>query len=207
MSGTGTAAASPSILNGSHEALDLAIATYYIVANAEASANLARFDGVRYGSRSEKKGSLRDLYVRSRSDGFGAEVKRRIMLGTFALSSGYYDAYYGRAQKVRGLIRQEFVDVFSRVDGLLTPTTPTPAFRKGEKTEDPLSMYLSDVFTAPANLAGTPALAIPSGLSKGGLPLSLQVTGPAFSEGRLMAVARVVEEELGPLVCAGGREG
>jgi aspartyl-tRNA(Asn)/glutamyl-tRNA(Gln) amidotransferase subunit A len=177
--------------------IGLAIATYYIVANAEASANLARFDGVRYGHRSARIGTLRDMYVGSRSEGFGPEVKRRIMLGTFALSAGYYDAYYGRAQKVRSIMRGELFAAFREADLILTPTTPTPAFRKGEKLDDPLTMYLSDVFTAPANLAGIPALAIPSGLTREGLPLSLQVMGPAFSEGRLLSVSKVMERARG----------
>jgi aspartyl-tRNA(Asn)/glutamyl-tRNA(Gln) amidotransferase subunit A len=165
-----------------------AIATYYVIANAEASANLARFDGVRYGARSSDPATLRELYVRSRSTGFGAEVRRRIMLGTFALSSGYYDAYYGRAQGVRSLMRSEFDSAFENVDMILTPTTPTAAFRKGEKLDDPLTMYLSDVFTAPANLVGIPALAIPAGISREGLPLSVQVMGPRLSEGLLLSV-------------------
>jgi len=177
--------------------MPLAIATYYIIANAEASANLARYDGVRYGLRSSGEGTLRDLYVGTRSEGFGTEVKRRIMLGTFALSSGYYDAYYGRAQRVRALMRAEFESVFEGVDLILTPTTPTPAFEKGEKLDDPLTMYLSDVFTAPANLVGIPALAIPSGLGRSGLPSSIQVMGPAFSEGRLLAVAMCIEKATG----------
>jgi aspartyl-tRNA(Asn)/glutamyl-tRNA(Gln) amidotransferase subunit A len=177
--------------------MTLAIATYYIVANAEASANLARFDGVRYGLRANGAGALREMYVRSRSEGFGPEVKRRIMLGTFALSAGYYDAYYGRAQKVRQLMREELAAAFRQADLILTPTTPTPAFRKGEKLDDPLKMYLSDVFTAPANLAGVPALAIPSTPSREGLPLSIQVMGPPYDEGRLLAVSRLLEDERG----------
>lgn len=179
--------------------MPLAIATYYVVANAEASANLARYDGVRFGHRAADAAGLREMYVRTRGEGFGPEVKRRIMLGTFALSSGYYDAYYGRAQKVRALMRGEFAAAFGRVDLLLTPTTPTPAFRKGEKLDDPLTMYLSDVFTAPANLAGIPALAIPAGLDASGLPLSIQVMGPPFSEGRLLSVAAFFEGAHGGL--------
>jgi len=181
--------------------IGLAIASYYVVANAEASANLARFDGVRYGRRSADATALRDLYVHSRSEGFGHEVKRRIMLGTFALSAGYYDAYYGRAQKVRSLLRSEFAAAFRTVDLIATPTTPTAAFRKGEKLDDPLTMYLSDVFTAPANLAGIPALAIPSGVGADGLPLSLQVMGPEFSEGRLISVAAAIEKVRGGFPC------
>ncbi len=174
-----------------------AIAVYYIVANAEASANLARFDGMRYGRRAGGDEALRETYVHSRTEGFGDEVKRRIMLGTFALSSGYYEAYYGRAQKARRLMKAEFSSVFRGVDALLTPTTPTPAFRKGEKMSDPLSMYLSDIFTAPANLVGIPALAIPSGFSGEGLPLSLQLMGPELAEGLLLRVAQVFETATG----------
>ncbi|HUF18106.1 MAG TPA: Asp-tRNA(Asn)/Glu-tRNA(Gln) amidotransferase subunit GatA [Thermoanaerobaculia bacterium] len=174
-----------------------AIAMYYVIANAEASANLARFDGVRYGHRSEAAATLQQLYVRSRTEGFGAEVKRRIMLGTFALSSGYYDAYYGRAQKARALLRRDFERAFSSCDYLLTPTTPGPAFRVGEKADDPLAMYLSDIFTAPANLVGIPAIAVPSGFSGDGLPLSLQIMGRHFSEGGLLNVADHYEKITG----------
>jgi len=174
-----------------------AIAIYYIVANAEASANLARFDGVRYGHRSKESPTLSDLYFHSRGEGFGAEVKRRIMLGTFALSSGYYDAYYGRAQSVRARMRHDFGEAFRSFDYLVTPTTPEPAFPIGAKTSDPLSMYLSDVFTAPANLVGIPALAVPSGFSKEGLPLSLQIMGPHFSERALFRAGGFFERETG----------
>ncbi|HVT43718.1 MAG TPA: Asp-tRNA(Asn)/Glu-tRNA(Gln) amidotransferase subunit GatA [Thermoanaerobaculia bacterium] len=174
-----------------------AIAVYYIIANAEASANLARFDGVRFGHRTSDARDIRSLYFRSRGEGFGREVKRRIMLGAFALSSGYYDAYYGRAQRVRTLMRRDFSNAFERVDFLLTPTTPGPAFRVGERVDDPLRMYLSDIFTAPANLVGIPAIAIPSGLDSDGLPLSLQVMGRHFSEGELFRVAYYLEREGG----------
>ncbi len=174
-----------------------AIAVYYIVANAEASANLARFDGVRYGHRSAYAPTLDDLYFNSRGEGFGAEVKRRIMLGTFALSSGYYDAYYGRAQSVRAKMRHDFGEAFRKFDYLITPTTPEPAFPIGAKTADPLSMYLSDVFTAPANLVGIPALAVPSGFSREGLPLSLQIMGPHFSERALFRAGAYFENETG----------
>ena len=177
--------------------LRYAIAIYSLVANAEASANLARFDGVRYGHRSAQSPTLDDLYFHSRGEGFGAEVKRRIMLGTFALSSGYYDAYYGRAQSVRARMRHDFGEAFRRFDYLVTPTTPEPAFPIGAKTEDPLSMYLSDVFTAPANLVGIPAIAVPSGFSKEGLPLSLQIMGPHFSERALFRAAAFFEGETG----------
>ena len=172
-----------------------AIAIYYIVANAEASANLSRFDGIRYGHRSERARTLDDVYFDSRGEGFGAEVKRRIMLGTFALSSGYYDAYYGRAQRVRAKLRHELAEAFRTFDHLITPTTPEPAFPIGAKTDDPLSMYLSDVFTVPANLVGIPALAVPSGLDKAGLPLSLQIMAPHFAERALFRAASFFEGE------------
>src|SRR5207253_3789639 len=172
-----------------------AIAIYYIIANAEASANLARFDGVRYGHRSDRARTVREMYFASRGEGFGAEVKRRIMLGTFALSSGYYEAYYGRAQAVRARLRQDFDAAFQRFDFLLTPTTPEVAFPIGAKTDDPLSMYLSDIFTAPANLVGIPALAVPSGFSREGLPLSLQIMAPHFAERALFRAAAFFEKE------------
>jgi aspartyl-tRNA(Asn)/glutamyl-tRNA(Gln) amidotransferase subunit A len=174
-----------------------AIAIYYIVANAEASANLARFDGIRYGHRSARAKTLEEVYADSRGEGFGAEVKRRIMLGTFALSSGYYDAYYGRAQRVRAKLRHEFSEAFRSFDYLVTPTTPETAFPIGAKSEDPLSMYLSDVFTAPANLVGLPAIAVPSGFDSLGLPLSLQLMSPHFTEGALFRAADWVEGETG----------
>jgi aspartyl-tRNA(Asn)/glutamyl-tRNA(Gln) amidotransferase subunit A len=176
--------------------LGYAIAVYYIVANAEASANLSRFDGVRYGHRA-RAASLKDLYFRSRGEGFGDEVKRRIMLGTFALSAGYYDSYYGRAQAVRQRMRGDFAEAFRRVDYLLTPTTPEAAFRIGAKTGDPLSMYLSDIFTAPANLVGIPAIAVPSGFSRDRLPLSLQIMAPHFGERALLRAAAFFERETG----------
>jgi aspartyl-tRNA(Asn)/glutamyl-tRNA(Gln) amidotransferase subunit A len=172
-----------------------AIAVYYIVANAEASANLARFDGIRYGERAEGALELRQLYAASRGAGFGEEVKRRIMLGTFALSSGYHDAYYGRAQNVREWMKREFAAAFERFDFLVSPTTPAPAFRIGEKAEDPLSMYLSDIFTVPANLVGFPAIALPSGFTAEGLPVSLQVMAPHFGEADLLRAARAYERE------------
>ena len=173
-----------------------AIAIYYIVANAEASANLSRFDGVRYGHRA-RAATLKDLYFRSRGEGFGDEVKRRIMLGTFALSAGYYDSYYGRAQAVRERMRGDFAEAFRRFDYLLTPTTPEAAFRIGAKTGDPLSMYLSDIFTAPANLVGIPAIAVPSGFSRQRLPLSLQIMAPHFGERTLFRAAGYFERETG----------
>jgi aspartyl-tRNA(Asn)/glutamyl-tRNA(Gln) amidotransferase subunit A len=162
-----------------------AVATYYIVATAEASSNLARYDGVRYGLRAATARDLATLYGETRDRGFGAEVKRRIILGTFALSSGYYDAYYLRAQKVRTLIRRDFEAAFASCDAVATPTTPTPAFRIGEKTEDPLQMYLADIFTVPANLAGLPALSVPCGLASG-LPVGLQLLGRPLDEPTLV---------------------
>jgi aspartyl-tRNA(Asn)/glutamyl-tRNA(Gln) amidotransferase subunit A len=170
-----------------------AIATYYIVATAEASSNLARFDGVRYGLRSAGSGDLRHMYGESRDEGFGAEVKRRIILGTFVLSSGYYDAYYLQAQKVRTLIRRDFDAAFASCDAVATPTTPGTAFRLGEKTDDPLQMYLADIFTVPANLAGIPGLSIPSGLS-GGLPVGLQLLGRPFDEASLLRLGHAFEQ-------------
>jgi aspartyl-tRNA(Asn)/glutamyl-tRNA(Gln) amidotransferase subunit A len=172
-----------------------AIPAYYIVANAEASSNLARYDGVRYGRRADNSDTLETLYVRSRSEGFGDEVKRRIMLGTYALSAGYYEAYYARAQKVRRLIRDEFVRAFAEVDFILTPTTPTPPFNLGDKLDDPLAMYLSDVFTTPASLAGIPGLAIPIGTTSEGLPVGAQLLGPHFSEGSLLSIAQHLAED------------
>jgi aspartyl-tRNA(Asn)/glutamyl-tRNA(Gln) amidotransferase subunit A len=165
--------------------LSHAIATYYVVATAEASSNLARYDGVRYGRRAAGATDLGSMYGRSRDEGFGAEVKRRIILGTFVLSSGYYDAYYLRAQKVRTLIRRDFEAAFESCDVVATPTTPTPAFALGEKTEDPLQMYLEDVFTVPANLAGIPGISVPCGLA-GGLPVGLQLLGRRFDEETLL---------------------
>jgi aspartyl-tRNA(Asn)/glutamyl-tRNA(Gln) amidotransferase subunit A len=173
-----------------------ALAAYYVLAPAEASSNLARFDGVRYGLRAEGATDLLDMYTRTRHDGFGAEVKRRIMLGTYALSSGYYDAYYGRAQRVRTKIAEDFRTAFEQVDLILTPTAPTVAFKLGEKTEDPLAMYLNDYCTVPMSLAGIPAISIPCGLSEG-LPVGLQIAGPAFSENRLLDAAYALERALG----------
>jgi len=169
-----------------------AIAAYYLVAPAEASSNLARYDGVRYGRRAGAATSLASCYSETREAGFGPEVKRRILLGTYALSSGYYDAYYLRAQRARGLIRAEFEAAFGVCDAVATPTTPTPAFRLGEKTADPLQMYLADVFTVPANLASLPALTLPCGFS-GGLPVGLQLVGRAFDEATLFALGRAFE--------------
>lgn len=173
-----------------------AVADYYIIATAEASANLARFDGVRYGKRAEAPRDLADHYGRTRGEGFGKEVKRRIILGTYVLSSGYYDAYYLRAQKVRTLIRRDFVEAFGKVDGLLSPTSPVPAFKIGERMSDPLQMYLSDIFTIAANLAGICGISIPCGnaeLDGKKLPVGLQIMAPAFEEGRLLRIARAYE--------------
>jgi aspartyl-tRNA(Asn)/glutamyl-tRNA(Gln) amidotransferase subunit A len=176
--------------------VEAAIAVYYVIATCEASANLARFDGVRYGRRARGAGSLADLYVTSRAEGFGPEVERRIMLGTFALSSGYYEAYYGQARAVLEGLRRQLAAAFERVDLIATPTAPTGAFALGEKAEDPLAMYLSDVFTTPANLAGLPGIAIPSGLDARGLPLSLQLVGRPFDEALLLRAARAFERDL-----------
>jgi len=171
-----------------------AVACYYLIATAEASSNLARYDGVRYGLRVKDATNLLDMYMRSRATGFGAEVKRRIMLGTYALSSGYYDAYYLKSQKVRTLIRQDFLTAFDKVDVLLTPVAPTPAFALGEKTDDPLQMYLSDIYTIPANLAGTCALSLPCGFSADGLPIGLQLIGKPFDEATLLRTAHAFEQ-------------
>jgi aspartyl-tRNA(Asn)/glutamyl-tRNA(Gln) amidotransferase subunit A len=173
-----------------------ALSAYYVIAPAECSSNLARFDGVRYGARAQDPRDLLDMYTRTRHDGFGAEVKRRVMLGTYALSSGYYDAYYGRAQRVRTRIAQDFAEAFGKVDLILTPTSPTVAFPLGERTGDPLSMYLSDFCTIPMSLAGIPAISIPCGLS-GGLPVGLQLAGPAFSESRMLESAHALERAIG----------
>jgi aspartyl-tRNA(Asn)/glutamyl-tRNA(Gln) amidotransferase subunit A len=171
-----------------------AIPVYYILADAEASSNLARYDGVRYGARAENVNSLEELYVRSRSQGFGEEVKRRIMLGTYALSSGYYEAYYARAQRVRRLIRDDFIKTYADVDLIMTPVAPTAPFKIGEKLTDPLTMYLSDIYTVQANLAGIPGLSIPLGRGLNNLPLAVQILGPHFGEGLLLRIARHLEE-------------
>ena len=171
-----------------------AVAVYYLIAPAEASSNLARYDGVKYGHRASGTKGLMDMYTQTRSEGFGQEVKRRIMLGTYALSAGYYDAYYKKASQVRTLIKRDFDEAFKECDVLLTPTAPTPAFKIGEKTDDPLQMYLSDIFTIPANLAGIPGLSIPCGFSREGLPIGLQLLGKHFDEGRLLQVAYAFEQ-------------
>ena len=173
---------------------DYAVATYYIVATAEASANLARFDGIRYGLRVDGRDPF-ELNSKTRGTGFGLEVKRRIMLGTYVLSSGYYDAYYLRAQKVRTLIRRDFLEAFEKVDVIVTPTTPTPAFKAGEKSEDPLQMYLSDIFTISCNLAGICGLSVPAGFSSNPkLPIGMQLLGKPFGEATLLRVARAYEQ-------------
>jgi aspartyl-tRNA(Asn)/glutamyl-tRNA(Gln) amidotransferase subunit A len=169
-----------------------AVATYYVIATAEASSNLARYDGVRYGARVEKE-RLREMYGATRDAGFGAEVKRRILLGTFVLSAGYYDAYYLKAQKVRTLIRRDFDQAFGAVDAIVCPTSPTPAFRLGEKVADPLSMYLSDVYTLPASLAGLPAVSVPCAPTKDGLPVGLQIIAPALKETTAFTLASAWE--------------
>lgn len=172
---------------------DYAIATYYIVATAEASSNLARFDGVRFGLRAES-GTLREMYKKTRGKGFGPEVKRRIMLGTYALSSGYYDAYYLRAQKVRSLIASDFARAFETVDVIVTPTSPSPAFRIGERVADPLRMYLADIYTVTGSLAGIPGISIPCGSTSGGLPIGMQIVGPHFAEAKVLQIAHAFEQ-------------
>jgi aspartyl-tRNA(Asn)/glutamyl-tRNA(Gln) amidotransferase subunit A len=168
---------------------ELAIPAYYVIAPAEASSNLSRFDGVRFGYRCENPADLTDLYKRSRAEGFGAEVKRRIMVGAYALSAGYYDAYYLKAQKIRRLIKNDFMSAFEQVDVILCPTSPTPAFRIGEKIDDPVSLYLTDIYTITANLAGVPGIALPAGFATDGLPIGMQLLGPYFSEARLLNIA------------------
>ena len=171
-----------------------ALPTYYIVAPAEASANLARYDGVKYGYRSENIKDLEDMYSQTRAEGFGEEVKRRILIGTYVLSAGYYDAYYLRAQKVRTKIVEDFTVAFNKCDAILTPTTPTGAFKIGEKNIDPVTMYMNDVFTVPASLAGLPAISIPSGLDAKGCPLGLQLIGKGFDEETIFSIGSIIEE-------------
>ena len=172
-----------------------ALPTYYIVAPAEASSNLARYDGVKYGFRSEGE-NLIDMYEKTRSEGFGEEVKRRILIGTYVLSSGYYDAYYLKAQKVRQLIKKDFDNVYNNVDAILTPSTPSSAFKIGEKTDDPVSMYLNDIFTVPVNLAGLPGISIPAGIDNKGFPLGLQIIGKPFDEQTILNIAYSMEEKI-----------
>ena len=175
--------------------LDYAIAAYYVIATAEASSNLARYDGVHYGHRTENPADYIEVYSKSRAEGFGKEVKRRIMLGTYALSSGYYDAYYLKALKVRNLIRGDFIDAFKKCDCIMMPVSPTTAFKIGEKIDDPLQMYLSDIYTIAVNLAGVPGISIPCGFDEKGLPIGLQILGPAFGEAKLLRIARIYERE------------
>jgi len=173
-----------------------AVPTYYLVATAEASSNLARYDGVRYGLRSGGGRTLSEMYRRTRDQGFGPEVKRRIMLGTYALSAGYYDAYYLKAQKVRTLLTRDFDQAFQKVDAIVTPTTPTPAFKLGEKTDDPLAMYLADIYTVTGDLAGIPGISVPCGKSAAGLPIGLQILGRHFQEGTILRLAQALEHSL-----------
>ncbi len=173
------------------------LAVYYVIAPAEASSNLARYDGVKYGYRSADGRDLLEMYKRTRSEGFGAEVKRRIMIGTYALSSGYYDAYYRKASQVRTLIKRDFQEAFKTCDVIITPTSPTPAFRIGEKTDDPLQMYLSDIFTISTNLAGIPGISVPCGYTKSGLPIGVQFLAGHFEESRLLQVAHAYEKHSG----------
>ena len=175
--------------------MEYAIPVYYITANAEASSNLARYDGIRYTYRSPKAHTVDEIFDFSRSEGFGAEVKRRILLGTYVLSSGYYDAFYGKAQKVRRLIYNDFMRVFSEVDAILTPTSPAPAFKKGERTANPLAMYLSDIYTVSVNLAGLPGISIPCGFTKSRLPIGLQLIGKPFEESTILSIANVFEQQ------------
>jgi aspartyl-tRNA(Asn)/glutamyl-tRNA(Gln) amidotransferase subunit A len=172
------------------------LATYYIVAPAEASSNLARYDGVRFGARTPGR-DLTELYENTRAEGFGPEVQRRILIGTYVLSAGYYDAYYLRAQKVRALILRDFTEAFEQVDALLTPATPSAAFGQGEKMDDPVTMYLNDVFTVPVNMAGLPGMSVPAGLDSQGLPLGLQVIGRPFDEETVFAVSAAIERAAG----------
>jgi aspartyl-tRNA(Asn)/glutamyl-tRNA(Gln) amidotransferase subunit A len=169
-----------------------AIAVYYLIATAEAASNLSRYDGVRYGYRAENARSLSEMYRKTRDEGFGAEVKRRIMLGTFALSSGYYDAYYEKAQRVRAMLVADFEKAFETCDVIVTPTAPTPAFKIGEKSDDPLAMYLGDIYTVTINLAGLPAISVPAGASSAGLPVGVQLIGKPFDEATLLKATEAV---------------
>lgn len=185
------------VVNVSLPHTQYAVPVYYLIATAEASANLARYDGVRYGFRAEEATTLKKMYSRTRDEGFGAEVKRRIMLGTYALSAGYYDAYYGKAQKVRSLIRQDFRDAFAHCDVIATPVSPTAAFRLGEKTDDPLEMYLSDIYTITLNLAGVPGVSVPCGLTSSRMPIGIQLIARHFEEATLLRAAANLERALG----------
>ena len=185
------------IVDVSFQHLDYALSAYYMISSAEASSNLARYDGIRYGFRAEEYSDLVDLYKKTRSQGFGDEVKRRIMLGTYALSSGYYDAYYKKAMQVRTIIKEDFNQVFGGCDVLLTPTAPTTAFGIGEKTSNPLEMYLTDIYTVPVNIAGIPGISVPCGLDNNGMPIGMQLLGPILSEETLLKVAWAFENESG----------
>ena len=176
---------------------DYALAAYYIISSAEASSNLARYDGVKYGFSGNREGTLNDLYLSTRSQGFGAEVKRRITLGTYVLSSGYYDAYYKRAKLLQGVIGQEFADAFEKCDAIVTPVNPTTAFKLGEKCDDPVQMYATDVCTVTVNIAGLPGVSLPCGADAAGLPIGMQVIGPKFSEARLLSIAKCYETAVG----------
>jgi len=198
-------AAGASVVDVSLPHTKYALPTYYIIAPAEASSNLARYDGVRYGMRTEQE-DLQDMYQKTRREGFGEEVKRRILIGTYVLSAGYYDAYYLKAQRVRALIKQDFDEAFENVDVLLTPTAPSEAFAIGENDNDPIKMYLNDVFTVPASLAGLPAISIPGGLSNGGLPLGLQIIGKMFDEESVIKAGGVLEMATGSDMQAAGKE-
>ena len=178
---------------------DYAIATYYIIATAEASSNLARYDGVRFGLRAESD-SLIGMYRKTRGAGFGPEVKRRIVLGTYVLSAGYYDAYYLKGQKVRSLIADDFHNAFMRVDAIVTPTSPVPAFKIGERTEDPLQMYLADIYTVTGSLAGLPGISVPCGKIGGEFPVGMQIFGPAFGEAKVLQLAQAFESAGGATV-------
>ena len=171
-----------------------AVAAIYFIATAEASSNLARYDGIKFGLRTKQSKDLLDLYMKTRQEGFGPEVKRRIMLGTYALSAGYYEAYYGKAQAVRTLIRRDFENAFKDVDLIVTPVTPTPAFKLGEKVQDPLQMYLSDIYTISVNLAGLPAISVPAGFSKAGLPIGVQLIGRPFEEETVLRGGHAYEQ-------------
>ena len=185
------------LVEASMPAIDHALAAYYVISSAEASSNLARFDGVRYGYRTEEFADIAELYKRSRSEGFGAEVKRRIMLGTFALSSGYYDAYYKKALQVRALVRADYDRVLEKCDVILSPVAPTVAYRLGEKSQNPLEMYMGDAYSVPVNVAGIPALALPCGTGEGGMPVGLQLMGKPFSEALLYRVGAALEDDMG----------
>jgi aspartyl-tRNA(Asn)/glutamyl-tRNA(Gln) amidotransferase subunit A len=183
------------IVEVSLSTLEYALPAYYVISSAEASSNLARFDGIRYGYRAENAESIDDLYMNSRSEGFGSEVKRRIMLGTFALSSGYFDAYYKKALQVRTLVVNEFNGIFEKCDLILSPVAPTPAYRIGEKSSNPLEMYMGDAYTVPVNIAGLPALSLPCGKSATGLPIGMQLIGKPFDESMLYRAGYAFEQE------------